>query len=145
MHTMTDSTTLLITAALLSAIAAALHVGILFFGAPWYQFFGAGKSMVRLAEAGSWYPSIITFCVVVMLTIWSLYALSAAGLVMHLPWQKPVLSLITALYLLRGIAVVPVLALTHKKITAFWIWSSAICTVYGLVHLAGLYQKWSSL
>ncbi|MBC7983974.1 MAG: hypothetical protein H7Y02_08975 [Candidatus Obscuribacterales bacterium] len=50
----------LIVGAALSAVAAMLHVGIIFVGAPWYRFFGAGEDMARKAEAGSWYPALIT-------------------------------------------------------------------------------------
>lgn len=142
---MEDRNTWLLAAALLSAIAALLHVGIIVVGAPWYQFFGAGKRMVRLAEAGSWYPPIITLVIAIVLSIWSAYALSAADVIAQLPWQKSILSTITAIYLLRGIAAIPALALSHQKITPFWIWSSAICTVFGLVHLIGLYQQWLAL
>ena len=137
--------TLLIMAALLSAIAALLHLGILIGGPSWYQFFGAGRRMVRLAQTGSWYPPIITAMIMAMLFLWALYALSAAHLLMRLPWTKLVLSCVTAAYLLRGIIALPALALLHKKISPFWIWSSAICTVYGLVHLAGVYLAWSTL
>lgn len=136
---------LLIAAAFLSAIAALLHVGILLFGPSWYRFFGAGKRMVRLAEAGSWIPAVITLFIIAVLSTWALYAFAAAGSAFQLPWEKAVLSIITAIYLLRGVAVLPVLALSHQKITPFWIWSSAICTLYGVVHLAGLYQRWSAL
>ncbi len=136
---------LLLTAAALSAIAALLHVGILVFGPSWYQFFGAGKRMVRLAEAGSWKPTVITLFIIAVLSTWALYALAGAGGVLHLPLEKPVLSFITAIYLLRGVVVLPALALYREKITPFWIWSSAICTLYGVVHFAGLYQRWSVL
>ena len=130
--------TLLIMAALLSAIAALLHLGILIGGPAWYQFFGAGRRMVRLAQAGSWYPPLITLLIIVMLSVWALYALSAAHLILRLPFTKFILSCVTAAYLLRGIAALPALVLLHQKITPFWIWSSAICLGFGLVHLAGV-------
>jgi hypothetical protein len=37
-----DRNAFLIVGAALSAIAAALHIGCIFFGAPWYRCFGAG-------------------------------------------------------------------------------------------------------
>ncbi|KKK66980.1 hypothetical protein LCGC14_2958640, partial [marine sediment metagenome] len=43
----------LIVAGTLSAIAAILHLGCIYFGAPWYRFFGAGEQMAQLAEQGS--------------------------------------------------------------------------------------------
>src|SRR5512143_1412281 len=95
----------LIAGAALSALAAALHVGCIVFGAPWYRFFGAGERMAQLAVAGSWYPAVVTAAIALMLGTWSLYALSAAGVGPDLPFVRPVLCLITAIYLLRGIAV----------------------------------------
>ena len=136
---------LLIAAAFLSGIAALLHVGILLFGPSWYRFFGAGKRMVNLAETGSWIPTFVTLCIIAVLSTWALYAVAAAGGVIDLPLQKLAPIIITAIYLLRGVAVLPALALLHKKITPFWLWSSAICTLYGVVHLAGLLQRWSAL
>ena len=50
----------LIAGALLSALAAALHVGCIVFGAPWYRFFGAGERMAQMAIAGNWYPTVVT-------------------------------------------------------------------------------------
>ena len=50
----------LIIAGSLSAIAAILHLGCIYFGAPWYRFFGAGEQMAILAEQGSVQPTLIT-------------------------------------------------------------------------------------
>jgi hypothetical protein len=136
---------LLVTAAALSALAAALHVGCIIFGASWYRFFGAGERMAQLASAGSWYPALITSGIAAVLGVWSLYALSGAGVVPKLPFVRAVLCIITAIYLLRGLAVLPALFFATGRRISFWWWSSAICLSIGLVHLAGLKQVWARL
>lgn len=136
---------LLIGAAALTAVAALLHIGCIVFGAPWYRFFGAGEGMAQLAEAGSWQPTLITSLIVAVLATWSLYALSGAGLVRRLPLRRTVLCLVTAVYLLRGLAVVPVAVLAPASMTPFVLWSSAICLAIGLVHLFGVRGAWSRL
>ena len=51
---------ILILAGWLSAAVAALHVVIVFLGAPAYRYFGAGEDMARQAEAGSLVPAAMT-------------------------------------------------------------------------------------
>src|SRR3712207_5109224 len=92
--------TFLIVGAALSALAAMLHVGCILFGAPWYRFFGAGERMARMAAAGHWYPAAVTSCIVVILSVWSLYALSGAGVIRRLPLLRLTLFVITGIYLL---------------------------------------------
>lgn len=135
----------LLTAASLSATAALLHVAIIFVGARWYRFFGAGEQMARLAESGHWYPPVITSGIALVLAIWALFALSGAGVVRPLPFVKPALCIITAVYLLRGLVIVPIFIFAQQQATPFWFWSSAICLMYGVVHLVGLTQVWSKL
>ena len=133
----------LITGALMSALAAALHVGCIVFGAPWYRFFGAGERMAQMASAGHWYPAVVTVAIASILTGWSLYALSGASVIRPLPLLRPVLCAITAIYLLRGLVIVPLAV--FGRTTPFWWWSSAICLLIGAVHLAGLLQVWPRL
>ena len=133
----------LIAGALLSALAAALHVGCIVFGAPWYRFFGAGERMAQMAIAGNWYPTVVTAAIAFVLAMWSLYALSGAGVIRALPLLRLALCGITAIYLLRGLVIVPLVVL--GKSTPFWWWSSMICLLIGSVHLAGLSQVWARL
>lgn len=94
----------LIVAGCLSATAALIHVGCIVFGASWYRFFGAGEQMAVMAEQGMTKPTIITTFIVVVLSIWSLYAFSAAEIIGRLPIIRLALILITAIYLMRGLA-----------------------------------------
>jgi hypothetical protein len=136
----------LIAGAALSAIAALLHVACIFFGPSWYRFFGAGERMVRLSAAGSIVPTVITTIIATVLMIWSLYALSGAGIIPRLPLLRLALCAITGIYLLRGLAGL-VIAVTApgENGASFWCWSSVICLGIGALYLAGIRQAWPQL
>ncbi|PIF77466.1 hypothetical protein CLU95_4640 [Variovorax sp. 54] len=135
----------LIAGAVLSAIAALSHVCIVFGGPAWYRFFGAGERMAASAEAGHLYPAAVTLVIAGILGVWATYALAGAGVLQPLPLQALVLPAITAVYLLRGLVVVAVWLFDRSRLTAFWVWSSLVCFVYGVVHLVGLVQVWDTL
>ena len=140
---LTEPNTPLIVAAAFSAIAALLHVGIVIGGAPWYRFFGAGERMTCAAAAGRVYPAIATFGIATVLALWSAYALSGAGIIAPLPVLRWALITITGMYLVRGLAIVPLLVFARARSTPFLLWSSLVCTVFGGVHLLGLSRVWS--
>lgn len=129
-----------------SAIAALLHLGCIVFGPSWYRFFGAGERMSRLSAAGHAGPTLVTAGIAAVLAVWSLYALSGAGVIPRLPLVRTALVAITGIYLLRGSAGF-VLARAHpgEQGVAFWCWSSAICLGIGAMHLMGTRQAWSVL
>ncbi|GGZ51144.1 hypothetical protein GCM10008101_00130 [Lysobacter xinjiangensis] len=139
-----DVNRILVLAAALSALAALLHVAVIAGGPDWYRFFGAGERMARLAEARSVVPAVVTLGIALILAAWSVYAASAAGLLRPLPLTAAALVAITAVYVLRGLALVPV-ALMPALRTSFNLWSSAICLAIGLVHAVGLWQVWKRL
>jgi hypothetical protein len=142
--TQTGSTCLLLAAAL-NALAAALHVGCIVFGAPWYRFFGAGERMAQMAAAGRWYPTIVASGITLVLCVWSLYALSGAGAIFKLPYVRGVLCVVTGVYLLRGVAGLPLMFMPMGRGAVFWLWSSAICLALAALHGLGLRQMWSRL
>ena len=135
----------LIAGAALSALAAVLHLGCIVFGAPWYRFLGAGEQMAQMDLAGHWYPTVATLVITVILLVWSLYALSGAGVIRKLPLTRLALCAITGVYVLRGVAFTPLMAYFPCNSTTFWFWSSAICLSIGVVHLVGLRQVWARL
>ncbi|MFV0664192.1 MAG: hypothetical protein ACK5NS_11085 [Denitromonas sp.] len=137
--------TLLVMGAALSQIAAALHFLCIFWGANGFRLLGAGEPIVALATAGHWYPRLVAFVVGVVLSVWALYALSAAGVIGPLPYVRGVLSCITAIYLIRALAFPLIKPAFPGNSAAFWVVSSAICLVMGLVHLVGLVQVWQRL
>ncbi|MCB2253026.1 hypothetical protein KTQ74_14055 [Pseudomonas chlororaphis] len=128
----------------LSLLAALMHVGVIMVGPSWYRLFGAGERFVRAAQAGRWFPAVVTAGIALVLTAWAAYALSAAGVIEPLPLLRPALIAITLVYLLRGLLGPLALAGTGRS-TRFIVVSSAICLVYGLVHLLGLVQVWGTL
>lgn len=141
-----DANVYLLLAASLSGFAALLHVLIVFGGAPWYRFFGAGKGLARMSEAGHWWPPVLTSGIAMVLGLWALYALAASGaLSLPLPWPRLALCLITAVYCLRGLAILPLQLIAPERVTPFLLWSSLVCLAYGAVHLMGLKQAWDQL
>lgn len=136
---------MLIIAGILSAMAALLHIACIYFGAPWYRLLGAGEHMAKQAEQGSLIPAVITSGIIFVLCIWSLYAFSAAGLIVKLPLTQFALIMITSTYLIRGVAGFFFIANPVERSPTFWLWSSAISLSLGIIHLAGLIQQWSTL
>lgn len=128
-----------------SFVAALLHVGCILFGGPWYRFFGAGEKMARMAEAGSSTPTLITSGIVLVLMAWTYCALAGAGLAPKPPLLGAMLSGVTAIYLIRGLMLFPMMKMMPGRDVKFWLWSSAICMALGLLHLIGTKQTWSSL
>ena len=135
----------LIVAGCLSAVAALMHIGCIVFGAPWYRFFGAGEQMAVMAEQGMMKPTTITSFIVVVLSIWSLYAFSAAGTIGRLPFTRLALIVISVLYLVRGLVGFYFVSNPIGRSPTFWVCSSVICLCIGFVHLIGLKQQWASL
>ena len=132
-------------AGILSVLAALMHIGVIIGGPDWYRFFGAGEGMARAAERGEIYPAIVTSGIVFILMAWGAYAFSGAGLIPRLPLLRTALVLITAIYLLRGMVVVPIWLAKPQLMTSFAIWSSAIVFIYGVVHAVGLWKAWPAL
>jgi hypothetical protein len=135
----------LITGAALSAAVAVLHIGCIIFGATWYRFMGVGEGMATLAERGSVRPAIITSFIVLVFIIWSLYALSGAGVISDLPLLRWMLLVITSIYLLRGLLGFFLYTKPLGRTSEFWLWSSGICLVLGLIHMMGLQQVWGQI
>ncbi|MBS7662119.1 hypothetical protein I0D00_09235 [Pseudomonas lalucatii] len=128
----------------LSLLAALMHLGVIMVGPAWYRLFGAGERFVQAAQAGRWFPAVVTAGIALILATWAAYALSGAGVIEPLPLLRPALCAITLVYLLRGLLGPFALAGTGHSVR-FIVVSSAICLVYGLVHLLGVVQMWGAL
>lgn len=128
-----------------SALAAILHIGCIYFGASWYRFFGAGEEMAIWAEQGSIKPTLITSGIIIVLSIWSFYAFSAANVIGKLPLLRIVMVFISGIYLCRGIAGFFLMKTPMGRTPEFWFWSSAICLFIGLLHAIGIFQQWQKL
>jgi hypothetical protein len=135
----------LILGGILSALAALLHIAVVIGGPDWYRFVGAGEAMARGAERGSLYPPLLTLGIAGILTAWSAYAFAGAGLLRRLPLMRTALVAITVVYLLRGLALFPMLLLRPNLVDAFALWSSLIVLAYGITYAVGTWMAWRTL
>jgi hypothetical protein len=135
----------LVAGGLLSAVAAALHLAIIAGGPDWYRFFGAGEGMALMAERGMLRPTLFALGIAAVLAVWAAYAFAGAGLIRRLPMMRTALVAISAVYLLRGLAPVPMLLFRPDLVDAFALWSSAIVLVYGLSYAIGTRRAWAAL
>ena len=129
----------------LSVAAALLHIAVIFGGPDWYRFFGAGEEIAQAAERGEWGPPIMTTGIAIILAIWAAYAFSGAGKIRRLFLLRTGLVVITAIYLLRGLALVPLHLWRPEMTDAFTVWSSLIVLVYGLAYLIGTAKNWRAM
>lgn len=136
---------LLIVGGVLSLIASILHIGVIIGGPDWYRFFGAGEDMAKMAEQGLMRPAIITSAIALVLAAWGYFAFAGAGLVWTPPLLRTGLIVISAVYLLRGLVLFPMLILMFDKVDTFAVWSSIIVLIYGLFYAIGTWQAWPSL
>jgi hypothetical protein len=133
----------LILGAMLSAIAAALHLACIYFGAPLFRFLGTEAMAVMYESGNTTEPIIVCILLACIFLTWSAYALSGAGVIPKLPLLRTALVCISLIYLARGIAF-PLLAPYFPENTmAFWYCSSAIVLIIGLIHVIGLVQVWN--
>jgi len=127
-----------------TVIASILHIAIIIGGPDWYRFFGAGEGMAQLAEKGSNYPIITTSIIAATLAIWAFYAFSGAGFIQKLPLLKPILVIISIVFIIRGLFGIPlVIILDHPYLNeleakmTFMMISSIISLTLGLFYLKG--------
>jgi len=139
----TDKNKFLIIGSICSALAALVHLGCIIFGGNWYRFFGAGEQMARMAENGHWYPTVVTLVIVLILSVWSLYALSGARVIFKMPFLRLGLVLISAIYLIRSLAFVSIMPMFPENSLTFWLVSSGITFTIGLLYAIGTFQVWS--
>jgi hypothetical protein len=135
----------LVAGGVLSVLAAILHLAVIAGGPAWCRFVGAGEGMAQAAERGSPTPTLITLAIAAILMIWALYAFSGAGKFRRLPLLRTALILISAVYLARGLALVPLVALRPDLVDTFAVVSSLIVLVYGLAYAIGTWASWPML
>ena len=131
---------ILVVASAFSASAAIIHFACAFKDASCFRRLGAGDRFIRSVSQGRWYPRFFTFIIGMLLSLWSLYALSGAGVIPRLPLINLVLSAIAMVYLLRAISFPLLKPVITGNSDTFWYVSSSISLVIGLFHLVGLVQ-----
>jgi len=136
---------LLITGGIFSILAALLHIAIIIGGPDWYITFGAGEEMAKMAEQGSWIPTVSTLAIFLLLFVWGMYAFSGAGLIKQLPFLKSILIIISGIYLFRGIAIFPLIIFNIEPISFLLILSWIVSFIMGLAYAIGTKQEWAKL
>ncbi|NUF31893.1 hypothetical protein HUN28_17065 [Acinetobacter oleivorans] len=137
MHSLPNA--LLYIAALLTFCAALLHFVCVFWGVNGFRFLGAGKSIVQMVERGHWYPNFTAIAVGLILTVCATYAFFAAKGIQALPFTKLILSLVAAVFLIRGLAFPWLKSKFVGNSDLFWYISSAFCLILGSLYAVGVY------
>jgi len=137
--------TWLIAGGWLSVAASLLHIGCIIGGEEWYRFFGAGEEIAMAAASGEMWPHLITLGIAGVLAIWAMFAFSGAGRLARLPLLRTGLVAISAIYLLRGLALVPLHLWRPEFTDAFAVWSSLIVLVYGIAYAIGTAKAWGAM
>ena len=131
----------LLVAAGADLVAAMAHLACIVVGAPAYRFMGAGEQMAQLHLAGDPHPTRVTLAIAAILGLWAAYALSGAGTIRRLPFLRSVLLAISAVCMLRGLGFVLLQPWFPGNSLLFWIVSSGICLLLGLLHGIGLWRS----
>ena len=142
---LTSGAQALIVGASFSAAAAFAHLACIVLGAPVYRFMGAGEKMARAVEAGKLRPTLVTLAISGVLVVWAAYALGGAGVIALLPFSSLVLPIICAAYLSRAVAFPLLKPAFPENSHTFWLVSSGICLIIGVVHLYGVIAVWHAL
>jgi hypothetical protein len=127
-------------------IIAVLHVLGLFWADKMFEVTGIAESMALAKEViHPFYPYFITVVVAVFFFIFGLYGLSADGKIKKLPFLKPAVFLIAAIYLLRGIGEL-IFGMEMQQVSPFLETTySLIAVLIGLLYLIGGLIKWQIL
>lgn len=127
---------------------ALLHVACIFAGEATARFFTAPRFVLEMIRTGSWLIYPVCLIIVAVLGTFGLYAWSAAGRMQRLPWLRGGLVAVGVIYTLRGLALIPQ-AITMVRFPGVFPWQvpvfSAIALGLGLMHLAGVRLRWSTL
>lgn len=129
----------LLSVAVFHFIASLLHLSCVVFGGRMFRLLGAGEYIATLADKGHWYPPFIAIVIALMLAGFGIYALSAIGIVRPLPYPKLILIGIGAIFILRAVAFPLIHPMFPENSPNFWLVSSAICLIVGVVHWIGVY------
>jgi len=130
---------------MLSLAAALLHIGCIAMGADWFRFFGAPEPLIVNYENGAMGLVWATMGIALVLTTWAAYAFSGAGMIAKPPLLRTGLIAIAAIYLARGLVLIPALLLAPYPRSGFDIWSSAIVLAFGLIYAIGIWRAWPRL
>jgi len=132
------------------ALAGGLSFGVaLFQGAIGFSpslsfYFGAPKALVENIPA----LIIVSLLLSGMIVLFGLYAFSGAGYIRPLPWLKYILIGVSAIYILRGLFLIPEFLVLFGifdmsiPVAPRFVWFSLSSLFIGLIHLRGTIGGW---
>ncbi len=135
----------LVVGAVLNLIIALFHLVVVFAGPEAYVHFGAGEKMARMEREGSLVPDAITAFLAIGFCIFGVYALSGANIIRRLPARRPILTIIAAIYLLRGLLLLQqgfFLITDPYDGIARDILFSLVAAIVGICYAAGTRMRW---
>jgi hypothetical protein len=143
---MKASAKLLVIAGVLS-FTVAVFQAVVSLSPSWSLYFGA-PAKIAANPLALFVTGEIT---AMFFVIFGLYAISGAGTKSQLPLLRTVLIIITGLYLLRGLSLIPQLLMVNKlmdsrrTIPVQALLSSAVSLVIGIIYLVGILGSWKKL
>lgn len=135
----------LVAGAVLNLMIALSHLMIVFIGPEAYVYFGAGEEMARMDREGSPLPDAITVFLAIGFCIFAVYGLSGADIIRRLPARRPILTIIAAIYLFRGMLLLQqgyVLITDPYDGIARDIFFSMVAVIVGICYAAGAKSRW---
>ena len=132
------------------AVGALLHVAAIAVGARGYVLLGAPAGLVALVGTGSLRPAVSCLVIASLLLLGSVYGFSGAGLGPRLPACRPVLGIIAAVLVVRGIFL-PVVAAWRpyllrglcghcQAVNGFVLFTSVLCLIVGVGYALGAFR-----
>lgn len=117
------------------------HLAGLIWAKQMFEVTGVGKEMAELSVVHSSLPYLLTVFAAIIFLIFGLYGLSADNKFKKLPFLKPVIFLIAAIYLFRGLGKLVFDTLKGTNSATETTYSLVALTV-GLLFLIGGLKKW---
>lgn len=124
-----------------SAALGLFHVPFLFLGEEAARFFTPPRFVLTLIREGSPWLLLVVAFILIVFGFFSVYALSAAGVIRRLPGRRRVLPVIASLYTLRGLVLLPQLLVLLNHPAAIPPQApvfSAIALLVAAIHWIGL-------
>jgi hypothetical protein len=120
----------------IAIFGVAIHIGAIFGGPTWFEFFGAPPVVVASARVGTLLAPLASVAIGVLMATCALFALSALGIVRRLPLLRPMLVLIACITLLRALSLVPIAILKPSLLNTFEVVASIVWGLAGIGFVA---------
>ncbi len=138
---------LMVAGSLSLAVALGHFVFAFVSGPAAYRYFGEGE-LALLSEAGSPVPPLLTLGAAVLFGLAGLYGIAGAGAIRALPYLRMALVVVSAVYVIRGLLVIPqAISLWSAPGSVFprQIVFSMVSLAIGAFYVIGTIGRWRSL